>query len=73
MDTILESIQEQVDNDGWYTGLLYEILSFRYDPNTYINKGDDEFTRVNNIDNLVITTKGWDVQVQWVVITTNAW
>ena len=32
MNTILENL-EQVDGDGWDTGLLYEIVSFHSDPN----------------------------------------
>ena len=34
------------------------------DPNVAIQKGDDEYTRVNTIDKTNITTNGWDVQVQ---------
>ena len=65
MNTILENLFEQVDGDGWDTGLKYEIISFRSDPNISLQKGDDAFTRVNKIDKRVITTNGWDVEVKW--------
>ena len=62
VNTILENLLEQVDSDGWDTGLLYKIVSFCYDPNVIIQKEYDEFTRVDTIENTVITTKGWDFQ-----------
>ena len=65
MNTILESFLQNVDGDGCDTGLLYEIVSFISDLNVAIHKGDDTFNRVNTIEKLVITTKGWDIQVQW--------
>ena len=36
MNTIIEFFLEQVDHDGWDTGLLKEIISFQYDPNVAI-------------------------------------
>ena len=47
---MLEKRLEKVDGDGWGTALLSEIFSLRSDPNVAIQKGDDEFTRVNTID-----------------------
>ena len=64
MNAILENLLEKVDGDGWCTGLLSEIVSFFSDPNVSIQKVDYAFTRFNTIENPVITTKGWDVQVQ---------
>ena len=55
---------EQIDDDGWDTGLLSELVTFLSDPNVAIHKGYYSFTRVNTIENLVINTKGWVVQVQ---------
>ena len=49
---------EQFDDDGCDTGLLYETVTFFSDPNVAIHKGNDTFTRVDNIENPVITTTG---------------
>ena len=65
MNIILENLLEKVDSDGWYTGLISEIFSFRSDPNVSIQKGGGALTRVNTIEKPTIFTKGWDVQVQW--------
>ena len=64
MNTILENVLEKVDSDGWDTVLLYKIVSLSYDPNEATQKRVGAFTRVDTIEKLVITTKGWDVQVR---------
>ena len=50
VNNILENLLEKFDGDAWETGLLYEIVSFCSDYNLAIHKGDDEFTRVNDIE-----------------------
>ena len=66
MNTIVENLLEQVDNDGWDTGILKEIVSFRTDPNVAVVKGENSnCTSLNGIKRPVITTKKWDVQVRW--------
>ena len=64
MSTILENILEQVDGDGWDNEILSGISPFHSDTNIAIQKVDNGFTKVNTIHKLVITTKGWEVQVQ---------
>ena len=65
-NTIMENLLKKVDIEIWDTGLLSNIVSFHSDSNLSIHKDDDQFTKVNNIENTVIATKGWDVQGKWV-------
>ena len=65
VNTIIENMVEQLDPDGWDTGMLQEIISIRKDQNVAIPMGDDAFVTLNGIKRPVITTRGWDVQVRW--------
>ena len=56
---------KQVGSDGWNTGLLSEIVSFLSDPNVGIEKGIQSFIKMDEIEKPAITTKGWDIPVQW--------
>ena len=61
----MENILEAVGGDGWYTGLLSEIILFLSDHNVAIQKVDGAFIIVDNIEKPSITIEGWDVQVLW--------
>lgn len=65
MNTIIENMMEQLDDDGWDASMLKVIVSTRSDPAVAIPDGDDAFVQVNGIRKPIITTKGWDVQVKW--------
>ena len=65
VNIIIENIIGQVDDQGWDTGILEEMVSFRHDPDVAIPTGDQAYKNVNGIQRPVINTKGWDVQVKW--------
>ena len=65
VNTILENVLETYDGDVWDTGLLSEIVSFSFDPNVAIQKGDDAFNRVNIIEKPSISTNGLEIQLWW--------
>ena len=65
VNTITENLMEQVDEYGWDSDMLKEIVGYRFDPTVAIQPGDDAFTELNGIKRPVITTKGWDIQVRW--------
>ena len=72
VNTIVENLVEQVDNDGWDSGLLKEIIAFRSNPDIAVQKGENSHTTsLNGTQRPVITTKGWDVQVKWEDQSTN--
>ena len=56
---------EQVDEYGWDSSMMKEIIGSRSDPNEAIQIGDEAFTLLNGMKRPVITTKGWDIQVRW--------
>ena len=60
---ILNIIYEQVDDNGWDTGILQEITGIRSDPKVDILQVEDAMVDVNAIKKMVITMKGWDYQV----------
>lgn len=63
-NVISQRIYDQVDDDGWNYDLLYEIINHRTDEDAippdkgYYEGPDGQRKRV-------ITTKGWQLQVQW--------
>ena len=65
VNVIAENMIAQVDQDGWDTGLLEEIVSFRKDDSIALSPGENSNATVNGFKRPVITTKGWDVQVKW--------
>ena len=71
VNTIVENICEQVDEYGWDSGLVDEIVSFRKDEEVAIPKGERSVVQVNGITKPVITTKGWDIQIRWTDGTTD--
>ena len=71
-NTIVENLLQQVDNEGWDTGILKEIVAFRSDPDVAVLRDDTSaHAALNGIKRPVITTKGWDVQVRWEDHSTN--
>ena len=58
VNTVLENLLKQFHGDWLHTGILSETISFSSDPNVATQKGDDSFHRVNNNENMVVTTKG---------------
>lgn len=65
VNTITENLMEQVDEYGWDSGMLREIVGYRTNPDIVIQAGDEAFTELNGIKRSVITTKGRDIQVRW--------
>ena len=65
VNVIAENLMSQVDDDGWDTGILKEVVSFRRDPEIAVSK-ENGSVHINGIARPVITTKGWDVQVSWI-------
>ena len=61
---ILGNIYEQVDDNGWGTGIFQEIMDFYSNPEVCIPKEEYDMVEVNGINKLVITIKLWDSQVQ---------
>lgn len=55
----------QIDQEGWDTRLLKEIVSFRKYKSIALSPGENNHTTVNRFKRPIITTKGWDIQVQW--------
>ena len=66
VNIIIENIIFQVDDRGWYTRILEEMLSFRCDPGVVVPKGEQAYKNVNGIQCPVITKNCWDVQVKWI-------
>ena len=64
-NTIIENIYESVDDTGHHFTLLKSIVDIRKDSNA-IEMEDGMIISKNGIKKRVITTKGWDVKVDWV-------
>ena len=64
VNNIPENPLEQVDSDGWDTDLLSEISHFALTPMYPFRRKIIHF-RVNTTEKTIITTKGWDIQMQW--------
>ena len=63
-NSILKNLYKQVDANGWDTGVLNETMDFRSNQEVDILQVEYAMVEVNGINKPVITTKGWDVQVQ---------
>ena len=63
-NVIAENLYSQVDDDGYNFDLLYEIVGYRKDK-TAIDSKDGYFITKTGTKRKVITTKGWQLQVQW--------
>ena len=63
-NVIAENLYFQVDDDGYNFDLLYEIVGYRKDK-TAIDSKDGYFITKTGTKRHVITTKGWQLQVQW--------
>ena len=61
---IAENLYSQVDDDGYNFDLLYEIVGYRKDQ-TAVESKDGYFTTKSGTKRKVITTKGWQLHVQW--------
>ena len=62
---IIENLIDQVDEQGWDTKILEEIVAFRHDSDVAIPTREQAYTNVNRIYPTVITTKGCGIQVKW--------
>ena len=62
---IIENLIEQIDEQGWFTGILEEMVSFCCDADVYIPILEKAYTNLNGIQRPLITTRGLDVQVKW--------
>ena len=61
---IIENPIDHIDDQGWDTGILEDIVAFHRDPDVDILTGEKACTNVNGIQLPVITKKGWYVQVK---------
>ena len=56
---ILNNLYEQVDDNGWGTGIFQKIMDFCSNPEVDIPEGEDDLVEVNGINKLVINIKLW--------------
>ncbi len=70
MNTIIEALHAQVDDDGYDIGFLNEIIGHRVDPSIAVPPDKGTYT-VNGVDRPVRTTLGWDIHVKWKDGSTN--
>ena len=63
LNTILENLICQTDDDGWDMGLLDEVIEFRKDPHVAIAKEQGTIITASGQSRNVVTTKGWEVLV----------
>ena len=61
---IAEHLWDQVDDDGWDYGILYEIIGRRRKEDAISTDQGFVETKSGN-EKRVITTKGWDIRVKW--------
>ena len=60
----LENIIDQVDDQGWDTGIIEYILSFWRDPDVPITTGEQAYKNINGIKLPIITKKVLYAQVK---------
>ena len=63
-NTIAENLWAQVDNQGFNFDYIHDIIGHRKD-DTAVSKKDGFITTASGTRRRVITTKGWQLQVQW--------
>ena len=64
LNSIVESLYAQVDDEGFDTGIMDEIVGHRVDRTVAIPISDGMVLR-NKVLKPVRTTKGWDIQLRW--------
>ena len=65
MNVIAEHLYSQVDEHGYDTGIFLEIIDFRRDDKVAADCKNGTYTTIQGIERPVITTKGWELLVQW--------
>ena len=65
VNIIIENTIDQIDDQGWDTVILEDIVAFRSDPYVAISIGEQLYTNFNGIQRPLINKKGWCVQVKW--------
>ena len=63
-NTIAEQLWDQVDDDGYDFGYLFEIIGHRKS-NEAVSKDDGYWETASGTRRRVITSKGWDIKVKW--------
>ena len=63
-NVIAEALYSNIDSEGFDTGLLHEIIDHRK-RDCAINIANGYITTTSGQQRPIITTKGWDLQVQW--------
>jgi hypothetical protein len=63
-NVIAESLYANADDDGFSTGIFDTIIDYRSD-DTAVKPEDGFVKTVSGQSRAVITTKGWDLHVQW--------
>jgi hypothetical protein len=63
-NVIAENLYSTVDDDGYNFDYLYEIVGHRKDE-TAVSKENGFVASKSNVKKRVITTKGWNLKVQW--------
>jgi hypothetical protein len=61
---IAENIYSQVDDDGFTTYSVKDFTDYRSD-NTAVKSGRDAYITVKGVPKPKMTTKGWDICVEW--------
>ena len=64
LNSIVESLYAQVDDEGFDTGIMDEIVGHRVDRSIAIPISDG-MVRLNNTLKPKRTTKGWDIHIKW--------
>ena len=64
-NTIAEALYDQVDDDGYDIGIFDEIIGHRCDPAVAISSDNGTYTDASGFEKPVVTTKGWDIQINW--------
>ena len=71
VNVLAENLLNQADRDGWDTGLIDEIVDHRVNTDVAIPKSAGTFETLTGQTRNVVTTKGWDIQIQWKDGSTN--
>ena len=64
VNIIIENLIDKIDDQVQDTVILEELVSFYRVPDVAIPIADQAHKNSNGIQRLVVTTKGWDVQVK---------
>lgn len=61
---LAEHLWNQVDNEGWDYGQIFEVVGHRRNEDA-VPKDEGFITNISGTRKRVVTTKGWDMKVRW--------